>query len=346
MVNQISFLSQRTTRHISFPVLNGSLDSFRFHWINDKMPSALSFLDLPLPVFDLHRLRTGHPHPIQIFKQKKMVYSHQDQFLMGPGFCAHRGTPLINSQICSQGNLICPYHGKTNKPLAQLFSSHGALWTQDPTSLFKENHRDMLFCGSKSYDLSAPFLVVLDNFNEGSHTPWIHGLLGPKPKEAGLIEFDWQAKEKAVEIHYRGPQRKNLFFAGWLPRKKLIWDIRWQTFVDPVYMKYHSVWFDAENQNKIFAENINYYFLLPLDENKTRLHSFVFTRPHGWLTLFPFFVKKISMMLTKNQIVEDEVFYQKSSGLAQEIEHYDLDQYDMPLLEIRRRLQLSRLNYF
>jgi vanillate O-demethylase monooxygenase subunit len=191
----------------------------------------------------------------------------------------------------------------------------------------------MRFCGSDGYVLSAPFHVVLDNFNEGTHTPFVHGVTGPTPDQWDAVSFDWSDQPDHVAIHYQGPQRNHLVFHG----QELTWDIAWRTYFAPVHMVYESAWFPPGRPEAPRLRLRHAYFIAPLGAERTRFHAFTFAAfdaypraLHGLLGLF-------ARRLTRNQILEDERFYPLIRDLPRSFHGLHLERYDQPLFRIRTR---------
>lgn len=277
------------------------------------------------------------PQTVYIGEDLKTVYKFQSKYLMAPGRCPHRGMLLSHAKVCDNGFLECPYHGKTSAPEKELVEKYGFLWQQDPAPFFKEVPSDFLFCGFKSVVLKAPFHVVLDNFNEGSHTPFVHRFLGPDISDIPKVSFFWEPKPDHVLISYRSLQKKNVLFYGLNRQRDIYWDIHWKTYTEPLYMQYYSEWIDSNTQGKIIEKNMTFFFLVPKPNHETEIMSFVFVKPLSWMKHFSFLVKKISLIMTTNQILEDQKFYKKINDLPRSLDGLKLDQFDQPLLEIRKR---------
>ena len=297
--------------------------------------SCMSFIDynLPLPVSALPVRKNA----VIRFDEPKIVFKHGQDFYLAPSRCAHRGASLADAVVCKQrASLVCPYHGKRTSPDQKLFSHLGILWTADPQKYF-ESAIGFSFCGSRSYTLNAAYHVVLDNFNEGSHTAYVHRLLGPTPEQTSDIRFSWKTNADHLQIKYIGPQRKNLLFYGLNSKQKIDWHISWEAYFESSHMVYHSSWQDRTTGKKVLSENLNYYFINPIDEQRTELTAFVFTKPARWMRFLLPVVKKVSMLLTNNQIEEDIALYKKIGQIPKDFSGQP-DKFDEPLGVLRKKM--------
>lgn len=307
----------------------------------------MTMIEFNVPLCKISNQLSKKPISVRVNGVLKTVYKSNDTYFLANERCRHRNMNLVHAKICSTDDmLVCPYHGKKNKAESELFEKYNFLWLSDPSAFFTDIPNDYLFCGSQSEVLSAPFHVVVDNFNEGSHTPHVHRFLGPEIKDIPKVKFSWTAAADHVDINYFGPQKKNILFYGLNFNKNISWKINWKTYVQPMHMRYQSEWSDDQTNEKLIEENITYFFLDPVSDSETKITTFVFVKPLSYLKFFPGLVKKVSLFMTMNQIREDQIFYPKIQDLPKDIEHLQLDEYDQPLLEIRKRAMQFYKKYF
>ncbi|MCB0368077.1 MAG: Rieske 2Fe-2S domain-containing protein [Bdellovibrionales bacterium] len=295
----------------------------------------MNILDLNFSLISIDKVKRK-PIRISIGNEYYTISKHNEDFYLYSDRCRHRGARLEFANPCKDNHLVCPYHGKKNEPLKKLFVKYNFLWIEEPI-FFSEVPSHFHFCGSKEVQLSAPFHVVVDNFNEGSHTPFVHRFLGPHFSDLSQTEFSWQSEPDYVHIKYKTNQKKNFLFYGFNKRRNIDWIIDWKTYVNPLYMRYYSEWILREKQKNILEKNMTFFFIVPKGKDSSSIVSFVFVEPLSWLKYFPWLLKKISMLLTTNQIMEDERFYPKIYDLPLSFDGMDLDKYDEPLIEIRKR---------
>ena len=212
----------------------------------------MNLLRFTQPVLAAHRLgrkpvaTSIGEHGLTIARSSKGVFAYPER-------CPHRGTRLVHAAN-DDGRLVCPYHGwsvdsdgqvrKPNQsavecqvPVHKLELAFGAYWLVRPDQpvpiCAPPEHA---FCGALQFDLSAPYHVVLDNFNEGSHTPFVHSVLGPSPRDVHRAHFEWSNEPEYVLTKYDAPQRRNLLFFAMAPFQELHWSIAWKTYFAPTWI--------------------------------------------------------------------------------------------------------------
>jgi phenylpropionate dioxygenase-like ring-hydroxylating dioxygenase large terminal subunit len=317
----------------------------------------MNFLETCFPLIAKSAL-TGQKTLVKAGETTYLVVRQGREYLAYPENCPHRGTPLSFSKV-SEGSIQCPYHGwkietsgkvihpsekdfKCEVPVIKLEEHFDCLWmNQSQATLSLKSTPSFTFAGSLSTKLSAPFHVVLDNFNEGSHTAFVHQVMGSKENQVSDIQFQWEDKGDHVFIKYLGPQRPNIFYNGPFWKTYLNWDISWKTYPNPVHMIYHSKWVSQKTGKKWWMENLNVYYLIPCGEDKTWLHSFTFIEIPNYLKIFSPMIKLLSRALTKNQIIEDEEFYPAIKDLPFSFKGLRLDKFDHPLPAIRKKIDPS-----
>ncbi len=277
-----------------------------------------------------------------------------------PERCPHRGTQLVHSNN-QDGVLTCPYHGwsvdsdgqvrKPNQgavecqvPVHKLELAFDSYWLVKPEMpvpiVAPTDHR---FCGSLQFELSAPYHVVLDNFNEGSHTPFIHRLLGPSPKDLHRVKFDWANEADHVRTEYDAPQKGNPLFWALSPLRQLHWGIEWKTYFGPTYMQYDSKWYEPKS-GRVATRNRVYYYIIPHGPERTSLHAFIFVKAPWWAAWFGPAVRQVSRLVTSNQVLEDQRFYPKIADLPESFKGLRLEKTDHPVVAIRKRANAEYLS--
>ena len=318
----------------------------------------MHFLETCFPLISKTKLRKKFTE-VQVGEVVYLIVKKEKKYFAYPSTCPHRGASLKFGKILGDGSIKCPYHGwkihtdgKVDHPYEKKFNCSAEvyqledrlhfLWMNKNNltlSLDLEPHLD--FAGSMSHLLSAPFHVVLDNFNEGSHTAFVHKIMGSLENQVQDIDFHWEDRQDHVYIKYFGPQRPNMIFNGPFWKTYLNWDIFWTTHTDPVYMNYRSKWRSKKTGKKMWLENQNIYFIIPCGKDKTWLHSFTYTEIPPFFKLFSPLIKLLSKVLTTNQIVEDEKFYKVIKHIPFSFKNMRLDKFDHPLIAIRKKVNSS-----
>ncbi len=291
-------------------------------------------------------------HAFTIARSSRGVFAYPER-------CPHRGTQLVHATN-DDGRLVCPYHGwsvdcegsarKPNQsatecqlPVHKLERHFDSYWLVNPDMPVPISApAEHTFCGSLQFNLSAPYHVVLDNFNEGSHTPFIHRLLGPNSADLHRVTFDWQNQADHVHTTYDAPQKNNLLFFSLSPFRNLHWSIAWKTFFAPTYMQYDSRWYEPKS-GRVLTSNRVYYYIIPSGGERTSLHAFIFVKAPTWAAWFTPGVKLVSRLIAANQVLEDERFYPKIADLPESFKELRLEKTDHPVVAIRKRANLEYL---
>jgi hypothetical protein len=106
-------------------------------------------------------------------------------------------------------------------------------------------------------------------------------------------------------------------------------------------MEYFSKWRSMKTSQVIIPENFNIYFITPNGKGRTWLHALVFSEIKPALLWAKPIISYFSLRFTINQVMEDEHFYQKIADLPLSFRQMHLDQFDAPLVSIRKRVDPS-----
>jgi len=281
---------------------------------------------------------------LHIGSEKFWIHATPNRAQIFPANCPHRGTPTEYA-VCKNSQYICRYHGKPISPLPfHLVKKFGFWWNiKGEESVPFQNEKEFSFCGSDRYILEIPFVLAVDNFNEGSHTPYIHSVTGPLPNEWNQTKFEWSENSEQVKIFYSGPQRNTWVLHGlraFFPqiwREKLQWSIRWTVDFNPLRMTYHSIWHRQETPETAEIEMKHLYYLAPLGNDQTIMHTFCFMKRPNVDGPLGFILKGLARKFTKNQIREDQKLYPMIKDSPLSLDKLKLDEYDQPLLAIREK---------
>lgn len=271
--------------------------------------------------------------------------------------CAHRFTPLSLGKLSDSKRVTCPYHGwsfdsegngyvpgETEKscriPKFDILESHGYLWIGNISAVGNlpkpPNDSDWQFSGTLNFEFKAPLHVVLDNFSEDEHFPYVHNVFGWDEKGAKDVVFNHRAVDNHIEVEYLGPQRHFPLMEFYMfPKNSLFknhWKMEFQplrfTFVSQMVKKTGEIISPAIVQTEIY--------FVPKNENETSMHIFLFTHyrnktlaPILKLTM-PFFKKLIG-----DDILKDVHFCEKIATIPLGTTGMVLRDYDQPIKKSR-----------
>lgn len=273
--------------------------------------------------------------------------------------CAHRFAPLSRGRV-RDGRLHCRYHGWSfdgdgaghcpsqpsltcGVPALQLRESHGWLWLAgrdvDPARLPSFADDEFRLAGSLSLDAEAPLHVVLDNFNEDEHTPFIHGRLGWSATDAAKIEFETITHDDSIEVMYAAPQRASHLLPLVMVRHGDIFHNRWFTRFSPVHIVYTIHWVDPHTRARRPLTLRFGIFFVPLGERRTRIVAFVFTRvDNRWLRPLLPALDPVVCALAWKEIFDDARWLLHIADTPYSFRGMRLDRFDAPLVRSRRLL--------
>jgi len=275
--------------------------------------------------------------------------------------CPHRMAPLSAGRVTPEGQLECPYHGwlfdadgrgrsrhqpdlkKCDARSFQVVERFDYLWLaarDTPLSAFPDfAPQGYDFNGSFSMLFRAPLHVVLDNFSEDEHTPFVHTRLGWDSQQTGGIEFEAHNFEDRTEVRYRAPQRPSHIIPILLLRNGDFFHNHWVTRFDPVRTDFTITWTSPSGQQRPFT-NRPIIFFVPETAATTRLHVFSFGLLHDarLLPLMPL-VRRASLVLSWFEVRDDARFIPLVAHTPYSMKGMRLGKYDKPLIHHRKLLE-------
>jgi len=214
--------------------------------------------------------------------------------------CPHRHAPLSAGRVRPDGRLACGYHGwhfdgdghgvspavhdvKCSVEAMQVVEELGWLWlaARDASPALPAFAADGWdFVGSYALDAPAPLHVVVDNFSENEHTPYVHGRLGYREEDAPRVEIDTQCLPDRTEVTYTAPQRPSALLPLVLVKDGDVLENKWITQFSPIHSIYELSWRAPTGVRRPFAIRVGIVFV-PRSERSTHIVSFLFTRLEG-----------------------------------------------------------------
>ncbi len=204
--------------------------------------------------------------------------------------CPHRGTPLSIGHV-SGSSVVCPYHGwrvdgdgATAHPIKgpirncrvatySVHESHGFIWVASRPDAVRATFpgNEWVHMGGFELEINAPLELVLDNFNEDEHFPYVHKVLGWDVNGAKDIQFEHQQTENSLEVMYRGLQREFFGKSLFLSPRGAHFNNRWTVQFDPVRISYTATTTDSQGvQISPLSQHVVVYFV-PEGESRTVL---------------------------------------------------------------------------
>jgi phenylpropionate dioxygenase-like ring-hydroxylating dioxygenase large terminal subunit len=275
--------------------------------------------------------------------------------------CPHRLAPLSAGRVTREGQLECPYHGwlfdadghgrsrhqpelkKCDARSFQVVERFDYLWLaarDTPLSTFPDfAPRGYDFNGAFSILFRAPLHVVLDNFSEDEHTPFVHTRLGWDSSQMGDIEFEAHNFDDRTEVRYRAPQRRSYLMPMLLLRNGDFFHNHWVTRFDPVRTDFTITWTSPTGQQRPFT-NRPIIFFVPETADTTRLHIFSFGLLHDarLSPLLPL-VRRASLVLSWLEVRDDARFIPLVAHTPYSMKGMRLGKYDKPLIHHRKLLE-------
>ena len=224
----------------------------------------------------------------------------------------------------------------------------GYLWLADrqtprstvPRWDFERGYR---FCGAFGMRFRAPLHVVLDNFSEDEHTPFVHTRLGWCDVDAGRIGFHAENHDDHTRVHYDAPQRPTRVGRLFGLQPGDIFHNDWVTRFDPVCTVYETKWCDPVTGEPRPLRITSPIFFVPWDTQTTFLHTFVFAQiGEPFARFFPV-LKHVATAVAWGEIRDDARFIPTVAGTPASTVGMRLGRFDKPLVHNHRLLE--RLYY-
>ena len=217
--------------------------------------------------------------------------------------CPHRHAPLSRGRVRADGRLACGYHGwhfdgngdgkspavpnlgTCTVPASQLVDHHGWLWlaaaTASSDALPALGAAGWDFVGSHAFHADAPLHVVLDNFSENEHTPYVHGRLGYREEDAPRVEVETRCLPDRTEVVYIAPQRPSAILPLFGIQRGDELRNEWVTRFSPVHSIYTLSWRDPRTDTRRPYSVRAAICFVPETDRRTHIVSFIFSRLQG-----------------------------------------------------------------
>jgi phenylpropionate dioxygenase-like ring-hydroxylating dioxygenase large terminal subunit len=277
--------------------------------------------------------------------------------------CPHRYAPLSAGRVRKDGHLECPYHGwhfdaegrggsptqpelsRCDVAALQLVERYGYLWlaAKDASpSVFPSMEwpeRGFELVGSYDMLFEAPLHVVLDNFSEDEHTPWVHTRLGWDEAHVSTVHFEAHSFEDRIEVAYRAKQRFSWSGAALLLLPGDTFHNTWTTRFDPVRIIYNIFWSAPDGTPRLVELRAPIFFV-PETPSTTRLHVFTWVRLREPKLRFLWpIIRRAALRLGRGEIDDDRRFVPTVANTPFELKGMRLGRYDKPLVHNHKLIQ-------
>lgn len=274
--------------------------------------------------------------------------------------CPHRGTPLSLGHV--EGNsVVCPYHGwrvdgagATKHPIkgpvkhcqVTSYSVHefaGFIWVSShPDALMPSSpSSDWFYMGGFEVNIEAPLELVLDNFNEDEHFPYVHKILGWDVDGATDVKFEYRRLEDSLEVMYRGRQREFFGKSLFMSPRGAYFNNQWTVRFDPLRISYTATTTDSQgNTISPMRQHVVIYFV-PYADSRTALRVIQYSSlgSNKWNFLLRLFAP-ILIRLTKWDLGFDKRLLEDMAKLGLSADSpIRYGEYDQPLFHSRKMLK-------
>ncbi len=288
--------------------------------------------------------------------------------------CPHRFSPLSAGRVRPDGRLACAYHGWSfDKDGGGRSPSQPTLTRCDVRALraverhdtifIAERHRvdeaplatpsgaapetlpelgvppGHTFAGRMDLLFQAPLHVLLDNFGEDEHTPWVHTRLGWTERDVDTIHFEAHNHPDHTEVKYAARQRYSpLAHLVGLKRGDTFHN-EWTTWFDPVRTLYTQRWTDPATGARRPVGLHAAIFKVPETPRTTRLQVLLFAAFEGPFALARPILARLALGLVWSEMRDDQRFVPVVADTPLDLRGMRLGKFDKPLIHNRRLLR-------
>jgi phenylpropionate dioxygenase-like ring-hydroxylating dioxygenase large terminal subunit len=270
--------------------------------------------------------------------------------------CAHRHAPLSAGRVRPDGRLACGYHGwhfdgdgngvspavhdmKCSVAAMQVVEELGWLWlaARDASSALPAfAATGWRFVGSYALDAPAPLHVVVDNFSENEHTPYVHGRLGYREEDAPRVTVETRCLPDRTEVTYTAPQRPSALLPLVLVENGDVLENTWTTRFSPIHSIYELSWRDpATGKRRPFGIRVGIVFV-PRSERSTHIVSFLFTRLEGRHLIPRRILDAAAYAMGWKEVWDDARWVRHVADTQRGFEGMRLTRFDKPLAHNRK----------
>lgn len=279
--------------------------------------------------------------------------------------CPHRHAPLSLGRV-RVGALACPYHGWTfdgegrghnpSQPSLrgcdveslQVAERHGLLWVAGrqapPEAVPRLEVPGSQELGVYSRSFEVPLHVLLSNFVDVEHVPFIHspgiGLLSLRFGPPGELRTEVGPDEVKTTYRYRADAEPGARFLAW---RSIRMDVERVTRFDPLRLADTVTWHDEQTGRQLPMSLRIVSFFVPETRERTRVSWYASMACSTWLLrrLGPV-LRRGARPLLQLTTRQDERFLRACAHIPYETDGMRLDRLDGPISANLRALQHTR----
>ena len=182
--------------------------------------------------------------------------------------------------------------------------------------------------------------MVLDNFGEDEHFPYIHNFFGWHARDWPSVKHDVTVSEGQTAITYSGPQKSS----PWLPflgvKSGDRFHNNWTTRFDPLQATFTFGWQDVEGRVERPLSTRAAIFFVPETDRRTKVHSFLFVRyGNTFLRSLRPLVRQIALKIARDEIRYDAEFIPQVAHVQESFDGMRLGRFDKALVHHRNMLK-------
>ena len=271
--------------------------------------------------------------------------------------CPHRHAPLSKGFVRPDGRIACGYHGwhfdgagagrspavpelKCSAAAFEVVESLGWLWLAragtSREALPAIEAEGWQLVGSHGQRAQAPLHVVVDNFSENEHTPYVHDRLGWTEEDAARVRVETRCLDDRTEVTYLAPQRASRLLPLLAIRAGDELRNEWVTRFSPIHSIYTLSWRDPRTgEQRPYSLRVAVCFV-PASERTTDLVSFMFSRQTGKLPMPRRLLDAASFAMGWKEVWDDVRWVRNIAGTQRGFEGMKLTRFDKPLAHNRK----------
>jgi phenylpropionate dioxygenase-like ring-hydroxylating dioxygenase large terminal subunit len=267
--------------------------------------------------------------------------------------CPHRHAPLSKGVVRDDGRLACGYHGwhfdgtgngcspavpevKCAVAAFELVERHGWLWlgTANAGEVPELGADGWDYVGSHGQRAEAPLHVVVDNFSENEHTPYVHDRLGWREEDAARVSVETKCFDDRTEVTYVAPQRPSRLLPLVLVRSGDTLRNEWVTRFSPIHSIYTLSWSGPDGEARPYSLRVAVCFV-PETERTTNIVSFMFSRLQGRTRMPRKALDAIAFAMGYKEVWDDKRWLLNIADTQRGFEGMRLTRFDKPLAHNR-----------